>query len=126
MLRGARFDFNPSISDFLGRLIERLDWEDPSSWEAFAFALEILAGRDPGADIGKTLVEWKQRLFNALEYGRRQRERAASANFEILMSRGQRLACVDEPAVHRQLASIDRIYLAAFGRIVQSRPRRPG
>jgi hypothetical protein len=118
MLRGARFEFSPSVNDFLGRLIEGLDWGDPTSWEAFAFALEILAGLDPNADIGHTLVEWKRRLLHALEHAQQQRKQLASANVEMLMSRGQRLTCVDESAVRRQVGHIDRIHLAAFRRII--------
>jgi len=125
LLRGARFDFNPSVNDFLCRLIERLDWDNPSGWEAFAFALEPLSGIDADADIHRTLAEWKQLLFKALDHGRRQRERVAAANIETLLSQGQRLTYVDEAAVHRQLVCIDRICLAAFGRIVHLDPGAP-
>ena len=125
LLRGARFDFNPSVNDFLSRLIERLDWEDSNSWESFDFALELLAGIEPAADISRTLAEWKLLLLKGLDHAQRQREWLEAANIETLLSRGQRLTYVDEAAVHRHLVCIDRICLAAFGRIVHLDPGAP-
>ena len=123
LLRGARFDFNPSVNDFLGRLIERLDWDSPNGWEAFVFALEVVAGIEPAEDIFRTLAKWKLLLLKGLNHARRQREGLETANIETLLSRGQRLTCVDEAAAQHQLACIDRICLAAFGRII---PLHPG
>jgi hypothetical protein len=125
MLREGRFEFCDSINGFLGRLIEGLEWEDPRGWETLAFAVELLAGIDENADIHRLLVRWKGLLLKALEHGRRQREATAAANIETLLSRGHRLTWVDEAAARRQLACIDRICLAAFGRIDHLETRSP-
>ena len=55
------------------------------------------------------------RLSNAIS-------QLAAANIETLLSRGQRLTWIDETATLRQLVCIDRIGLAAFGRIVHPDP----
>lgn len=122
LLRGARFDFSPSKIDFLRRLIGRLGFADDGGWESFAFALEMLAGVDAAADICHVLEERKQLLVRALHLGRQLREQLATANIETLLSRGQRLTWIDETATLRQLVCIDRICLAAFGRIVHPDP----
>lgn len=118
LLRGARFDFSPSNTDFLCRLIGQLGFADDGGWESFAFALEMLAGADSAADIGRLLEERKKLLVKALHHSRQLREQLAAANIETLLSRGQRLTWIDETATLRQLVCIDRIGLAAFGRIV--------
>jgi hypothetical protein len=118
LLRGARFDFSPSNTDFLCRLIGQLGFADDGGWESFAFALEMLAGADSAADICRLLEERKKLLVKALHHSRQLREQLAAANIETLLSRGQRLTWIDETATMRQLVCIDRIGLAAFGRIV--------
>jgi hypothetical protein len=118
LLRGARFDFSPSNTDFLCRLIGQLGFADDRGWESFAFALEMLAGADSAADIGRLLEERKKLLVKALHHSRQLQEQLAAANIETLLSRGQRLTWIDETATLRQLVCIDRIGLAAFGRIV--------
>jgi len=117
LIRGARLDALPPQVDFLCSLIERLGLEDDAGWECFAFALDFLAGIGREADIYAALAERKKLLVKALNHSRRQREHLASANIEILASRGVRLASVDEAACRRHMAFIDRLCLAAFGRI---------
>jgi hypothetical protein len=124
LIRSARFDLHPPHMEFLGTLIERLELEDEGGWECFAFALELLA--DIGAaDIDQALMARKKLLLKALTLARRQREHLASANFETLVSRGQRLTWVDEAASRRDITCIDRICLAAFGRIAHVEPSGP-
>ena len=122
LLRGARFDFSPSNTDFLCRLIGQLGFADDGGWESFAFALEILAGADSAADIYRLLEERKKLLVKALHHSRQLHEQLAAANIETLLSRGRRLTWIDETATLRQLVCIDRIGLAAFGRIVHPDP----
>lgn len=122
LLRGARFDFSPAKIDFLCRLIGPLGFADDGGWESLAFALEMLAGVDPAADICHALEERKKLLLKALHHGRQLREQLATANIETLLSRGQRLTWVDETATLHQLVCIDRVCLAAFGRIVHLDP----
>ena len=122
LLRGARFDFSPSKTEFLCRLIDRLGLADDGGWESWEFALELLAGVDPAADICQALEERKRLLVKALHHGRQLREQLAAANIETLLSRGQRLTWIDEAAAMRQLVCIDRICLAAFGRILHIEP----
>jgi len=122
LLRGARFDFSPSNTDFLCRLIGQLGFADDGGWESFAFALEMLAGADSAADIYRLLEERKKLLVKALHHSRQLHEQLAAANIETLLSRGQRLTWIDETATLRQLVCIDRIGLAAFGRIVHPDP----
>lgn len=122
LLRGARFDFSPSNTDFLCRLIGQLGFADDGGWESFAFALEMLAGADSAADICRLLEERKKLLVKALHHSRQLREQLAAANIETLLSRGQRLTWIDETATLRQLVCIDRIGLAAFGSIVHPDP----
>ncbi len=117
LIRGARFDVLPPRKEFLCTLIERLGLEDEAGWGCFAFALELLAEIGQEADIYAALAERKKLLLKALNHGRRQREHLAAASIEILVSRGQRLTSVDEAASRRQMAFIDRICLAVFGRI---------
>jgi hypothetical protein len=124
-LRNARFDFVPFKTDFICRLIEHLSFEDENAWESFAFALDLLAGTAPAADIGDTLMERKKLLVKALQHSRQLREQLATSNIETLLSRGQRLTWVDEAAVRRQLECVDRICLAAFGRIAHLDPGGP-
>lgn len=117
LVRGARLDVLPSQMGFLCTLIERLGLEDEAGWECFAFALELLAEIGHAADICAALADRKKLLIKALNHSRRQRDHLAGANIEILMSRGERLTSVDEAACRRQLTGIDRLCLAAFGRI---------
>jgi len=116
-IRDARFDFSPFKNDFVCRLIRQLRFEDEEDWESFAFALELLAEAAPAADIRDTLAQRKLLLVRALQHGRHLREQLAASNIETLLSRGQRLSWVDEAAARQQLVYVDRICLAAFGRI---------
>lgn len=125
MLRNARFDFSPAKTDFLCRLTGQLAFAAEGDWEALAFALELLAEVGPGADIRRALEERKKLLVKALHRGRQLREQLAAENIETLLSRGQRMAWVDEPAAWRQLDLIDRICRAAFGRSVPLDPAGP-
>lgn len=125
LLRGARFDFSPSKADFLCRLIGQFGFAGDGDWESFAFALELLAGVDSTADICHVLEERKKMLVKALHHGRQLREQLAAANIETLLSRGQRLTWIDEAATMRQLVCIDRVCLAAFGRILHLDPCGP-
>ncbi len=117
MLRNARFDFTPARSEFLCTLILKLGIQDEDGWECFAFALELLAEPEASAEVYTALAARQKWLARALHYGQRLREQLAQSNFETLLSQGQRLAWVDEPLVRRQMGFIDRIGLAAFGRI---------
>lgn len=117
MLRNARFDFSPSKNEFLNALIPKLDVHDEDAWRCFAFALELLAEIEEPADVYAALAARKKWLARALHHGRRLREHLAQSNVETLLSRGQRLAWVDEGSARRQMGYIDRICGAAFGRI---------
>jgi hypothetical protein len=125
LIRGARSDVLPSQMGFLCALIERLGLEDEVGWECFAFALELLAEIGHTADIYAALAERKKLLIKALNHGRRQRDQLAGANIEILVSRGERLTSVDEASCRRQMRCIDRLCLAAFGRIAHFEVPRP-
>jgi hypothetical protein len=125
LIRGARFDFSASRTDFLRRLIEQLGFEDQADWASFAYALEVLTEFEHTTDICHALEERKKLLIKALYHGRQLREQLAAANIETLLSRGQRLTWVDEDAVRRQLLYIDRVCLAAFGRIAHLDPCGP-
>jgi hypothetical protein len=122
LLRGARFDFSPSKTEFLCRLIDRLDLADDGGWESWQFALELLAGVDSAADIRQALEEREKLLVKALHHGRQLREQLAAANIETLLSRGRRLTWIDETTTLRQMACIDRVCLAAFGRMLHLDP----
>jgi len=117
MLRNSRFDFTPARSEFLCALIPKLGIQDEDGWECFAFALELLAEPDASAEVYTALAARQKWLARALHQGQRLREQLAQSNFETLLSQGQRLAWVDETLVRRQMSFIDRIGLAAFGRI---------
>jgi hypothetical protein len=122
LLRGARFDFNPYKTEFLCRLIDRLGLAEDGGWASWEFALELLAGVDPATDICQALEERKRLLIKALHHGRQLREQLAAANIETLLSRGRRLTWMDEAAARHQLVCIDRICLAAFGRMLPLDP----
>ena len=119
MIRNARFDFTPARTEFLCALIPRLDVQEDSDRECFAFAMELLAERGEPEDIYATLAARKKWLAKALHFSQRQREHLAQSNVETLLSQGQRLTWVDEAASRRQIGFIDRIGLAVFGAIPQ-------
>jgi hypothetical protein len=118
MLRNARFEFTPARSEFLRALIPTLGVPDEDGQACFAFALELLAEFEASAEIYPALAARKKWLARALHHGQWLRERLAQSNFETLLSQGQRLAWVDETRVRCQMNYIDRICMAAFGRIV--------
>jgi hypothetical protein len=122
LVRSARFDFTPSKVEFLSRLIAQAGLEGEAGRDCFAFALELLAEIELHADIERALTQRKKLLIKALTRARQQQEELASANFETLVSRGLRLAWVDEDAVRRDIGYLDRISLAVFGRIVHFEP----
>jgi hypothetical protein len=117
MLRNARFGFTPSKSELLCALIPKLDVQEEDDWVCLAFALELLAEIEEPAEIYPALVARKKWLAKALHHGRRLRAHLAQSNVETLLSRGQRLAWVDEALARRQMGHIDRICGAVFGRI---------
>jgi hypothetical protein len=125
MLRNARCDFTPPITEFLCALIPRLEVDDDEGRECLAFALELLAEGGAAEDIPAALAARKRWLVKALHHSHRQREHLSQANVETLLSRGQRLTWVDEAATRRQIVFIDRICLAVFGDIPAVDSGRP-
>jgi len=125
MMRNARFNFAPPITEFLCALIPRLDVQDDGDRECFAFALELLAEPEALRDIYATLAARKKWLVKALHRSQRQREHLVQSNVETLLSQGQRLTWVDEAATRRQIVFIDRICLAVFSGIPQVDSDRP-
>jgi hypothetical protein len=125
MMRNARFDFTPAITEFLREVILRLDVHDDEGRECFAFALELLAEDGTPEDIHARLVARKKWLVRALHHSQRQREHLTQSNVETLLSQGQRLTWVDEAATRRHIVFIDRICWAVFGGIPQVDPEWP-
>lgn len=116
-VRRARFSWAEESAAFLLLLLERLELERPEDEEAFAFALELLAEPLPAGGIEALLAMRKGLLLRARERGRRQRELLSAAPVETLLARGERLVAVDEERLGREMAWIDRLSRAAFGRI---------
>ncbi|MEJ5359797.1 MAG: hypothetical protein WHT06_14135 [Desulfobacterales bacterium] len=116
-VRRARISWTEESRSFLLRLLERLDLERPQDEEAFSFALELLGEPLPTGGVEALLATRKGLLLRARERGRRQRELLAATPVETLLARGERLIAVDEERLGREMAWIDRLSRAAFGRV---------
>ncbi len=118
MIRSAGLEFTPANSEFLCALIPKIDVHDEDGRKCFAFALELLSEHGAADNLYAALTARKKWLAKALHHGQRLREHLARANFETLLSQGQRLTWVDEALVRHQMGFIDRICVAVFGHIV--------
>jgi hypothetical protein len=115
-LRNCRVDWSEEKASFMGRLLQSAASGNDCDMGWIDFALEFLSDTPAGADISRALEHRKRMLVKALHQSRRQRELLESANIESLVSRGLRLAHIDEIASRLQVAHIDRISLAVYGR----------
>jgi hypothetical protein len=117
--RNARCRPAPAASGFIGRLLKGLDLSDPEGWGGLDFILEWLNEIGAETDLFRALAERKRRLAEALERGSRQQAERGRGTLETLISRGVRLVGVDTEQIRRQMAWIDRVCLAAWGRMAE-------
>lgn len=117
--RNCRVDWSPSKVTFIAALLETVGLGGPHDLECIDFALEFLADIGHGADVSQALDHRKRMLVRALHQSRRQSELLEKSNLESLVSCGVRVIHVDETAARLQLAHIDRISLAVYGRVHQ-------
>jgi len=118
-LRNCRVVWSPETADFMTALLKTVGLSCRQDWECIDFALEFLADIDQDADVSEALDRRKRLLARALQQSRRQKELLEKSNVESLMSCGVRFPHIDEAAVRRQIAHIDRISLAVYGRILE-------
>jgi hypothetical protein len=118
-LRNCRVDWSPAKVAFMTKLLETGGIGSPHDLECIDFALEFLADIGHGVDVSQALDRRKRLLVRALQQSRRQSELLEKSNLESLVSCGVRLIHVDEAAACLQLAHIDRISLAVYGRVHQ-------
>jgi hypothetical protein len=101
----------------MAALLQTADSASPDDLAPIDFALEFLADIRHDADVSQALEHRKRMLVRALQQGRRQDELLEKANVETLLSRGVRFIHIDEAAARLQVAHIDRISLAVYGRV---------
>ena len=116
-IRNTGKNFSGKEVDFLCRFFEKMGSEEESIFiEYLEAAIEILEYTNAGSDIYKALSDKKGALFHSLTSADRFEEMLKVNNIETLLLQGVRPVSVDKEAVMRNIATIDRICLAVFGK----------
>lgn len=115
-LRNAALRQTPVQIGFLCDFFERLPLDDPDFVDKLAFMLVFLKEHDGCANLYQALMDRKKFLFQNRLKARRAAELAARSNMETLIMTGVRTPHFDVAAAEKNLALIDSIALAVFGR----------
>ncbi|GEM_PF-389926 len=115
-LRNAALRQTPVQIGFLCDFFERLPMDDPDYVDKLAFALVFLNEHDDSTNLYQALMDRKKFLFQHRLKARRAAELAARSNMETLIMTGVRTPHFDVAAAEKNLALIDSIAMAVFGR----------
>jgi len=115
-LRNAALRQTPIQIGFLCDFFERLPLNEPDFVDKLAFMLVFLNEHGDSTNLYQALMDRKKFLFQHRLKARRAAELAARSNMETLIMTGVRSPHFDVAAAERNLALIDSIALAVFGR----------
>jgi hypothetical protein len=116
-LRNARFPATERTIRFLARFLERFPGGRSELRPAFDFLMSFLPGIPEARSVYGALLDRKRGGLRALALARDAEARWRKANMEILLMQGFRAGHVDTAAVTRELALLDGIFAAVFGRV---------
>lgn len=117
MLRNARFPFYENIVSFILDFLAGMDLSDSDYLGLFAFSCDTLERIGPADDIHAAFIARRRHYADMIRQSRDSDRQLSVQPVEALMLKGIHIVSVDVEEATRQIEWIDRICLAAFGRI---------
>ncbi|MEZ4525233.1 MAG: hypothetical protein R2941_04865 [Desulfobacterales bacterium] len=115
-VRNARFVQNEKTVRFLCHFLERIQGDQPDAPELFDYVLRFLEQIRESDQIYRALTDRKKVCFRCLEQNARFEQQLGRGNMEILLLQGIRPPQMTRDAALKEMAFIDRISYAVFGR----------
>lgn len=117
-LRNLRGELRGAALPFAARLIAEVLPRSAAELDDLEFLLEVaVAERDAAREMYAALAARKRRLAFARQQVSDLNVRRERVGLEVLLQQGGRLPCIDLELCRRQIALIDRVCLALFGRV---------
>jgi len=114
--RNMQVNFTKSQIDCLCRYMATVDSQHPSFFPNLEFLTQFLSGLGSTGDIYASLMAHKEACLSQLEQAMKQEKALAENNMETLLLRGERILHYDKDGLIRDIAAIDDISLAVFGK----------
>lgn len=115
-LRNGRFPFHPRAVAFLCDFFSRLPGSDADVLSLLELAVELLDHTGDDTDIYSALMDRKRHCLRMLRQAEKCEKDMREQPMEALMLRGAAITSVDTQSLLRQMAAIDRIGLAIYGK----------
>ena len=117
MLRNSRFPFYENIVSFIFAFLAGMDTSASDYLDLFAFSCDTLERIGSADDIHTAFIARKRLCTEMIRQSRGCERQLSVQPMEALMLKGVHIVSVDVEEAMRQIEWIDRICLAAFGRI---------
>ncbi|CAB5094815.1 hypothetical protein D3OALGB2SA_1553 [Olavius algarvensis associated proteobacterium Delta 3] len=114
--RNLKADLTDPQIDCLCRYLSAADSQQASFFSNLNFLAQFLDGLNGGLDIYEALMQHKRTCRFHLQQALKQEKALAESNLETLLMRGERILHFDKDGLMRDIAAIDAISLAVFGK----------
>lgn len=114
-LRNARFAFEENRVSSICHFLSSIDAGEPDFMDLFMLLCRICETMDANKDLYTALMKAKRQCAEMIRLAGKSKAALQKEPVEALMMRGVTIAAIDEEAVRRQIAHIDRIAMALFG-----------
>lgn len=125
-LRNARFAYTTNVKNFLRDFADKVSPNHDQLLDMVDFSVELLVDVGPQDDIFTVLTDRKKAYFRGLQAAAKFQRQLSESNMETLMLTGVRLPTMGIEEAREQMALIDTISQAVFGKTAYFHARQHG